>query len=171
MTSIRTYLTGILLLVSFGLTSLANADSRPNILFIAVDDLNDWVGHLGGHPQAETPNIDRLAQRGIAFTRAYCSAPLCNPSRVSLLTGIEPSKSGVYGNGEKFREKLPYAVTLMQYLRNMVIRWRVGVRFFTGPTGQAIRHRWDFYFKAHAAGYIKSDRTTCRQRPGRRGAR
>ena len=114
MTSIRTYLTGILLLISFGLTSLANADSRPNILFIAVDDLNDWVGHLGGHPQAETPNIDRLAQRGIAFTRAYCSAPLCNPSRVSLLTGIEPSKSGVYGNGEKFREKLPDAVTLMQ---------------------------------------------------------
>ena len=113
----RTYLTGILLLVSFGLTSLANADSRPNILFIAVDDLNDWVGHLGGHPQAETPNIDRLAKRGITFTRAYCSAPLCNPSRVSLLTDIEPSKSGVYGNGEKFREKLPYAVTLMQYLR------------------------------------------------------
>ena len=148
MTSIRTYLTCILLLVSFGLTSLANADSRPNILFIAVDDLNDWVGHLGGHPQAETPNIDRLAQRGIAFTRAYCSAPLCNPSRVSLLTGIEPSKSGVYGNGEKFREKLPDAVTLMQYLRKHGYTAKGGGKIFHGANRPGDTASWDFYFKA-----------------------
>ena len=93
------------------------ADDRPNILFIAVDDLNDWVGHLGGHPQAKTPNIDRLAGRGVSFTMAYCNAPLCNPSRVSLFTGILPSNSGVYGNGEMMRDKIPDTVTLMQHLR------------------------------------------------------
>jgi hypothetical protein len=96
----------------------ARGEDRPNVLFIAVDDLRDWVGHLDGHPNAKTPNIDRLAERGVSFTRTYCSAPLCNPSRVSLLTGIAPSRSGVYGNGERLRDKLPDVVTLMQHLRS-----------------------------------------------------
>ena len=69
----------------------------PNILFIAVDDLNDWIGCLGGHPQALTPHMDRLAQRGTLFSNAHCQAPLCNPSRSSLLTGRRPSSTGIYG--------------------------------------------------------------------------
>ncbi len=72
------------------------AGKRPNVLFIAVDDLNDWVGCLGGHPQAKTPHIDRLAARGTLFTNAHCQSPLCNPSRASLLTGLRPSTTGVY---------------------------------------------------------------------------
>ena len=72
------------------------AAKRPNVLFIAIDDLNDWVGCLGGHPQVRTPNIDRLARRGVLFSNAHCQAPICNPSRVSLLTGVRPSTSGVY---------------------------------------------------------------------------
>ena len=87
----------IFIFAFFGSALLVSADTRLNVLFIAVDDLNDWVGHLGGHPKSQTPNIDRLARTGVSFSKAYCSAPLCNPSRVSLLTGIEPSKSGVYG--------------------------------------------------------------------------
>ena len=71
----------------------------PERPILAVDDLRDWVGHLGGYPGARTPNIDRLAKRGVSFTRAYCPAPLCNPSRISLLTGVAPYRSGVYGNG------------------------------------------------------------------------
>ena len=67
----------------------------PNILFIAIDDLNDWVGYLGGHPQARTPNIDRLINKGIGFSKAYSVAPLWNPSRVAILTGLYPSTSGV----------------------------------------------------------------------------
>jgi len=63
---------------------------RPNVLFIAVDDLNDWVGCLGGHPQAKTPNIDRLAAKGVLFERACCAAPLCNPSRTAIMTGLRP---------------------------------------------------------------------------------
>ena len=75
-----------------------NKDTKPNILFIAIDDLNDWTGCLGGHPQAKTPNIDRLAQRGTLFTRAYCPAPACLPSRAATLTGVAPYRSGCYVN-------------------------------------------------------------------------
>ena len=55
------------------------AEAKPNVLFIAVDDLNHWVGHLGRNPQTKTPNIDRLAKMGVTFTRAYAPAPICNP--------------------------------------------------------------------------------------------
>jgi arylsulfatase A-like enzyme len=89
--------------------------TRPNVLFIAIDDLNDWVGCLGGHPDIKTPHIDRLAKRGVLFTHAYCSAPACNPSRASLLTGILPSTSGVYLNNQPWRPAMPNAVTLPQH--------------------------------------------------------
>ena len=69
---------------------------RPNVLLIAVDDLNDWIGVLGGHPQAKTPNIDRLAARGVLFSNAQCQSPVCNPSRASFMTSLYPSTSGVY---------------------------------------------------------------------------
>ncbi|MGB3151544.1 MAG: sulfatase [Maribacter sp.] len=72
------------------------SDRRPNILLIAVDDLNDWIGVLGGHPQAKTPNIDRLAKRGVLFKNAHCQSPVCNPSRASIMTSLYPSTSGIY---------------------------------------------------------------------------
>jgi arylsulfatase A-like enzyme len=72
------------------------AAPRPNILFIAIDDMNDWTGFLGGHPQALTPNMDRLAEAGVNFTNAHCSAPGCSPSRNALLYGVEPFNSGLY---------------------------------------------------------------------------
>jgi len=134
-----------LCLVCLDATRGFSAESAPNVLFIAVDDLNDWVGHLGGHPQARTPNIDRLAAQGISFSRAYCSAPLCNPSRISLLTGVEPSRSGVYGNGEKLRDKLPDAVTLMQSLRGHGYTAKGGGKIFHG-TRSGDPESWDFYF-------------------------
>lgn len=94
---------------------VADEDNRPNVLFIAVDDLNDWTGCLGGHPQAYTPNLDSLAARGVLFTRAYCAAPACNPSRVALMTGIAPYRSGIYHNPMPWRPVLPDAVTLAQH--------------------------------------------------------
>ena len=120
--------------------------ATPNVLFIAVDDLRDWVGHLGGYPGAKTPNIDRLSNRGVSFTRAYCPAPLCNPSRISLMTGVAPYRSGVYGNGEKLRDRLPDAVTLMQHFRASGYSVRGAGKVFHG-TSAYDRDSWDFFFK------------------------
>ncbi len=69
---------------------------RPNVLFIVVDDLNDWIGCMDGHPQVQTPNIDQLAERGTLFTNAHCQGPICGPSRASFLSGLYPSTTGVY---------------------------------------------------------------------------
>lgn len=78
-----------------------SADPRPNVLFIAIDDLNDWVGCLGEHPQARTPNIDALAARSTLFTNAHCQAPICGPSRAALLSGRYPFSTGVYEQPDK----------------------------------------------------------------------
>ena len=88
---------------------LFTAAKRPNILFIAMDDLNDWVGCLGGHPQTLTPNLDRLAKTGVLFSNAHCAAPACNPSRTAIFTGRSPHRSGLYDNRQRMREVLPDA--------------------------------------------------------------
>ena len=86
--------------------------TRPNILFIAVDDLNHWVGHLGRNPQTKTPHLDRLAKMGVTFTRAYCAAPVCNPSRAALMSGRRPGETGVYDNGQNWMPVVPREQTL-----------------------------------------------------------
>ncbi len=73
-----------------------NSQNKPNVVFIVVDDLNDWVGSLKGHPQTVTPNIDKLASKGILFTNASCPAPICGPSRAAVMTGLLPTTSGNY---------------------------------------------------------------------------
>jgi len=78
-------------------------NERPNVLFIAIDDLNDWIGCLGGHPQVRTPNLDRLAARGTLFANAHCQSPLCNPSRTSVMTGLRPTTTGIYSLQPAFR--------------------------------------------------------------------
>lgn len=102
--------------LSSGPGTLSAAD-LPNILMIAIDDQNDWIGCLGGHPQARTPAIDALASRGTVFTNAHCQSPLCNPSRTSLMTGLRPGTTGVYGLAPWFRSLPEFAnvLTLPQY--------------------------------------------------------
>lgn len=78
------------------------AAPKKSVLFVAIDDLNDWVGCLGGHPNTSTPNLDRLAGEGVLFTSAHCAAPLCNPSRAALMTGRRPSSTGVYLNTQPY---------------------------------------------------------------------
>ena len=92
---------------------------QPNVLFIVADDLRDWVGWMGGHPQARTPNLDRLAAQGMRFSNAHCNYALCNPSRTSLLTGLLPSSSGVFGNEQDWRRSVQVAgkPTLPEHLR------------------------------------------------------
>ena len=104
------------LLLAICVSSFADdTAAKPNVLFVAVDDLNDWIGVLGGHPQAKTPHIDRLAARGVLFSNCHCAAPACNPSRAALMTGIRPSTSGVYHNPQPWRKAMPDAVTLPQH--------------------------------------------------------
>ena len=91
----------------------ADADQRPNVLFIAVDDLNDWIGCLSGHPQALTPNMDRLAARGVLFANAHCAAPACTPSRAAVFCGLMPNRTGVWSNSSsKLSKMLPDAKLL-----------------------------------------------------------
>ncbi|TWT78875.1 Choline-sulfatase [Planctomycetes bacterium CA13] len=80
-----------------GIGNLDAADQRPNVILIICDDLNDYVEGFGGHPQAKTPNIARLARSGVTFTQAHCNIPICGPSRASLFTGVYPHNSGCFG--------------------------------------------------------------------------
>ena len=107
------------LLAPTGSSARAEAPVKPNVLFIAVDDLNDWVNCMGGRKGVHTPNLDRLAGRGVLFTNAHCAAPSCNPSRVAMMTGVAPSSSGVYHNGQDWRSspRLAKAVTIPEHFR------------------------------------------------------
>ncbi|TXT28003.1 MAG: arylsulfatase A family protein, partial [Planctomycetota bacterium] len=128
------------------------ADSRPNVLFIAIDDLRDWVGFLGD-TQTKTPNMDRLAGRGMKFTRSYCAAPVCNPSRTALLTGMRPGSTGVYNNNIDWREVVPDVVTLPLHFKQN--------GYFVAGAGKIThdsfkrRSDWDEYLDK--AGGVKDD--------------
>jgi len=115
-----------------GLTSTVAEAGPPHVVLIAIDDLNDWIGPLGGHPLAHTPNIDRLARRGTVFANAHCQAPLCNPSRSSLLTGLRPGSTGIYGLAPSFRTlpALARHPTLLQSLRQAGYRTELGGKIF-----------------------------------------
>lgn len=106
----------IITIASIAVLSLCpavEAATKPNVLFIVIDDLNDWIGCMDGHPQALTPNIDRLASRGLLFTNAHCPSPACQPSRAAVFTGMMPDKTGVWSNETGSLAKLmPDAVKL-----------------------------------------------------------
>lgn len=86
----------VVFLLMFSLSTISYSQEKPNVLFIAIDDLNDWIGILDGHPQTKTPNIDALAKSGMLFTNAHCQAPICAPSRASVMSGLYPTTTGNY---------------------------------------------------------------------------
>lgn len=117
---------------------------RPNILFIAIDDLNDWIGCMEGHPQAHTPNLDRLAARGVLFTNAHCASPACQPSRAAVFTGLRPSETEVWTNRTQPLSKLrPDAVLLPEPFGEAGYR--------TLGTGKLIHDRADDSFQDYFA--------------------
>jgi arylsulfatase A-like enzyme len=152
---------GVIATIS-GLTAIGetpnNEPKHPNILFIAVDDMNDWIGPLGGLSIAKTPNLDRLAEQGITFTNAHCASPACAPSRLSIMTGVQPSKTDVMQNvwydGPEWRNipVLKDVETMEQFFRNRGYKTLAGGKIYHSlsppwlTTNQAEPESWDFYF-------------------------
>jgi arylsulfatase A-like enzyme len=132
--------------------------TRPNVLFIAIDDLNDYISPLANHPGVRTPNFDRLAKLSVTFANAHCAAPACHPSRVAVMTGVHPAKSGIYVNlfgahGPRWREESPMlqdAVVLSQHFRDHGYRAVGGGKIFhtlqwTPGDSQNDPAAWDAY--------------------------
>lgn len=115
---IQRLLPALVVLASFQTPSprLQAAPPRPNVLFLMADDLNTSLGCYG-HPLVKTPNLDKLAARGVRFEKAACQFPLCGPSRNSMLTGLYPNSSGIQNNGTLFRQTIPNHVSLPQAFR------------------------------------------------------
>jgi arylsulfatase A-like enzyme len=133
----------------------AQENTPYDILFIAIDDLNDWVGYLGGHPQAETPNIDRLAEAGMAFTNAQSPSAVCHAVRTAVLTGLRPSTSGIYYNSPDWRNQEVFRgkQTLPRLFRDNGYATRGAGKIFhahtydeSGLTGFNDTTAWDAYF-------------------------
>ena len=128
----------------------AQAEDRPNVLFIVIDDLNAQVGFLGDS-SAKTPNMDGLAGEATVFTRAYCQEPICNPSRTSFLTGRYPHSTGIYGLSPYFWEvpELENVKSLPQYFRENGY-FSVGVgKIFHGPVHEESFDRYDGWFDGY----------------------
>ncbi len=121
-----------------------DTQDRPNVLLISLDDLNDWIEPLGGHPQSLTPNLANFAREAITFQNAYCASPSCNPSRVALMTGKAPYVTGLYTNPQIWRHILPDETTLPEYFMK--------AGYWTGGAGKLFHNNmpdprsWNAYY-------------------------
>ncbi len=115
-----------------------------NLLFISIDDLNDYVGFMGGHPNASTPNLDQFSRQATTFMNAHCAAPSCNPSRTSVLTGLRPSSTGIYRNENPWFPPLGAGPTIPSTFRDAGFRTLGAGKLFHGNTMQPLA--WHDYF-------------------------
>ncbi len=133
---------GAIVALMLGLSSALAA--QPNVLFLSVDDMNDWVGALGYEP-ARTPRIDALAARGALFTNAHAPSPKCNPSRTAILSGLRPSTTGIYANGEWWKPNFPELVVLPRYFKDHGYYAAGGGKVFHHTPGFNPPDSWDEY--------------------------
>ena len=156
-----------LCLLGFAMASLSLAErrlraesplrvERPNVLMIILDDLNDWVGCLEGHPHAHTPNIDRLAEEGMLFSNAHCAAPVCNASRVATLTGRRPGSTGIYDNRVRWHEALPEVVTIPSYFKSQGYHVAGGGKVYHHMPGFNRPSDWHEYFDQQFDGHYQA---------------
>lgn len=111
-------------------------ETKYNVLFIAVDDLNDYVSLLKDHPGIKTPNLDKFAKTAITFTNAYTAAPACNPSRSAILTGVKPTTTGLYENRDSFQKSEAAMASVLlpeHFIKNGYRTMWSGKLFHTGP--------------------------------------
>jgi len=134
-----------------------NAPAKPNVLLICVDDLKPLLGCYGDKT-VKSPNVDRLAARGLLFERAYCNQAVCAPSRNALMTGSRPTTTGVYNLGTNFREANPEAVTLPQYFMQQGFRTEaVGKIFHVGHGNHEDPASWTVpHFQQKSIAYALS---------------
>jgi len=123
---------------------------KPNVLFIAIDDLNHWVGYLGRNLQTKTPNLDKLAGRGVWFSQSYCAAPVCNPSRAALMSGLRPATTGVYENNDDWRTVVPIDKPLTTAFRNAGYYVCGAGKIYHGSYMRP--EEWDDYLTRHKGG-------------------
>ena len=146
-----------ILVIVFGLMLVSCASQEKekpsvpyNVLFVAFDDLNDWEGSFEGHPQAKTPNIDKLAEKGMVFSNAHCAGTMCNPSRVSVITGLRPTTTGVYTNNDT-----PFSA----YKENQTLNKHFKENgYYVAGAGKILhkfhfeKEEWDEYIGKHSKG-------------------
>lgn len=139
-------LAGLLAAPAFAQTEAKPAPgSKPNVLIIALDDLNHWIGYTGRNSQTKTPNIDRLSAKGISFTNSHCEAPVCNATRASLLSGLRPYQTGVYGNGDDWRKVVSPELTLITTFRKAGYETLGSGKIYHG--GFDRKSEWDDYLQ------------------------
>ncbi len=137
------------------------AAQKPNVLFLAIDDQNDWIGHIGGHPMAKTPHMDALAERGTSFLNAHCQAPLCNPSRTSLMLSLRPTTTGIYGLAPWFRTLPAWSerVALPQHFKAHGYRTLSTGKIYHGNAGKGKPTQTEFDVWGSAGGIgVKPDK-------------
>ncbi|MFV0592216.1 MAG: sulfatase [Draconibacterium sp.] len=125
-------------IVIFLASSQSIAKDKPNVLFVTIDDMNDWTTVFDKKNPIQVPNIERLADRGVFFSKAYCSSPACNPSRASVMTGTRPHKTGIYGNSSDWRGALPKIKTIQRYFKEN--------GYFVCGSGKIFHHHKDWAF-------------------------
>jgi arylsulfatase A-like enzyme len=145
--------------------------SRPNVLFISIDDLNDWISVFGGHPKAITPHMDRLADSGaMVFQNAHCAGPVCCPSRSAMLSGFMPSRSGIYSNSQNMRDAplVQTHATLPEYFsKHGYVSLSMGKIFHKHGTAQGLdagQWAYDVYAPAQGGGGVNQDKLTSRNK-------